>query len=55
MLSIDVRLALIFYATTSKNLKGRIVLALLVISFVFIFFLFFFYFFFQSGLNHCFG
>ena len=45
VLSADVhRLALIFYAPTSKNVKGHIVFALFVISFVF-----------QSGLNHCFG
>ena len=31
----DVRLALIFYAPTSKILKGHIVFALFVISFVF--------------------
>ena len=46
VLSTDVRLALIFYAPASKNLKAHIVFALFVISFVF---------FFQSGLNHCFG
>ena len=41
-LSTDVRLALIFYAQTSKNLKGYIVFALFVISFVFFFCCYFF-------------
>ena len=44
-ISTDVRLALIFYAPTSKNLEGHIVFALFVISFVC----------FHTGLNHCFG
>ena len=35
ILSTEVRLALIFDAPTSKNLKGHIVFALFVISFVF--------------------
>ena len=47
VLSTDVRLALIFYAPTSKNLKGHIVFASFVISFVFCFC------FFKSGLDHC--
>ena len=51
VLSTDVRLALIFYVPTLKNLKAHIVFALFVISFVFLFLFCFF----QSGLNHCFG
>ena len=57
VLSTDVRLALIFYAPTSKNLKAHIVFVSYVISFFFFFFFFVVvvFFFFQSGLNHCFG
>ena len=47
VLSTDVRLALIVFVPTSKNLKAHIVFALFVISF--------FFFLSQSGLNHCFG
>ena len=35
VLSTDDRIALIFYAPTSKNLKGHFVFALFVISFIY--------------------
>ena len=49
VLSTDVRLALIFYALTSKNLKGHFERAYCVC------FVRYFIRFFQSGLNHCLG
>ena len=51
VLSTDVRLALIFYVPTSKNLKGHFERAYRV-CFVRYFIRFVF---FQSGLNHCLG
>ena len=51
VLRTDVRLALIFFASTSKNLKGHFERAY---CFCFVrYFIRFFFFFFQSGLNHC--
>ena len=49
VLSTDVRLAPIFYAPTSKNLKGHFERAYCVC------FVRYFICIFQSGLNHCFG
>ena len=51
VLSTDVRLALIFHAPTSKNLKGHFEMAYCVCFVRYSFFFFFF----QSGLNHCLG
>ena len=53
VLSTDVRLALIIYVPTSKNLKGHFERAYCVCFVRYLIVGFFF--FFQSGLNHCFG
>ena len=47
--STDVRLALIFYAPTSKNLKGHFEMAYCVcfVRYIIVFFFFFFFFFFK--------